>query len=166
VRVTCQGPTNCSVATGPMTSTYYRRHPAGIGTRCSLFFHDRCPRLSSLVWLSHAGEAVNLQSAWRWNFARAVAQPFLVLCRLSCECLVDCFVGCLETTRRCVQRHRRRNRRNEIGLRRVTDVGDRQPVRFRRCIRPDCNPYCSLIMRRHNGQKRRRRRDLDRNHRA
>jgi hypothetical protein len=79
------GLTNCSVATGPMTSTYYRRHPAGIGTRCSLLFHDRCPRSSSLVWLSHAGEAVSLQSAWRWNFASAGAQSFWVLCRLSCE---------------------------------------------------------------------------------
>src|ERR1700676_2888908 len=68
-----------------MTSTYYRRRPAGIGTRCSLFFHDRCPRLSSLVWLSHAGDAVSLQSAWRWNFASAGAHSFWVLCRLSCE---------------------------------------------------------------------------------
>jgi hypothetical protein len=72
-------------ATGPMTSTYHRRHPAGIGTRCSLFFHDRCPRLSSLVWLSHPGDAVSLQSAWRWNFASAGAQSLWVLCRLSCE---------------------------------------------------------------------------------
>jgi len=56
-RVTCparlsgesEGPTNCSVATGPMTSTDCRRHPADIGTRCSLSFYDRCPRLSSLV---------------------------------------------------------------------------------------------------------------------
>src|SRR6202158_3210214 len=68
-----------------MTSTNYRRRPAGIGTRCSLFFHVRCPRLPSLVWLSHAGEAMSLQSAWRWNLASAGAQSFWVLCRLSCE---------------------------------------------------------------------------------
>ena len=88
---------------------------------------------------------------------------FCVDCLASC--LVDRFVGCLETTRRCLHRHRRRNRRNGIGLRRVTDVGDREPVRFRRCIRPECDPYCG-VMRRRNGQKRWRRRDLDRNHRA